>query len=67
MNVNARTDFLDRATDREIGRAVVGRVNAPLQTDFHRAAVRGFDGAPLDLLEAQVVRAAAQILAELAF
>ena len=62
----SRADILDGAADRKVGRTVIGRVNAALQAELHRAAVPGFDDAALDFFEAQIVGTPAQIFAELA-
>src|SRR5215212_8766428 len=59
--------LLNRAADRQIGRASVFRVNAALQAHFGGAALPGLLAAPYDLIEVEIVRPAAQILAELAF
>ena len=66
VHVHAGQRLLDRAADREIGRAGVFRVDAALQADFGGAALPGFLAAPDDLVEVEIVGPAAQIFAELA-
>ena len=67
MDMDVGHRVLDRAADREIGRAGVIGMDAALQADFGRAALPGLAAAALDLVELEIVRPAAQVVAELAF
>ena len=58
VNVDFGADLFDRAADRQIGRSRIGRVDAALQADFHRAAIPCLDDPPLDFFEARGRRAA---------
>src|SRR5579863_8014302 len=67
MDVEARKRLLDGSADTEISRARVLGVDAALQTDLGRPALPGFFAAPDDLVPIEIIRPAAQVLAELAF
>ena len=66
VHVHVGGRFLHRAAEVEIGLPGVVGVDAALHADFGRAALPGFDHAPLHLVEPEVVRLAAQVLGELA-
>ena len=66
VDVHARKGLLDRAADREIGRAGIFRVDAALQADFGGAALPRLRAAPDDLVEVEIVGPATQVFAEFA-
>ena len=61
MYMHIRQHCLDRAADAEIGLAGIVGMDAALQAHLGGAAVDGLDDAPLDLLEVEQVRIAAQV------
>jgi hypothetical protein len=67
VNVHAWNGGAHRATYLHIGVAGETRVDAALHTHFGRTALPGLSRAPGNLVQRQIVRAAAQVLAHLAF
>src|ERR1700757_926320 len=64
--MDVRSDRLDGAADRKISGACVVGMDAALQAHFRGAALPGLAAAALDLLEREIIGAAAQIGGELA-
>ena len=66
VDVDFGADLFDRPTDGQIGRSRIGRVDAALQADFHRATIPRLERPSLDFFELEVIGPPAQIFAELA-
>jgi hypothetical protein len=66
VNVDFGADLFDRATDREVGRSRIGRMNAALQADFACTAIPRFDDTPLNFFEVENIGPTTQIFADLA-
>jgi len=61
VHVDGGSRFLHRTCDRQVVLAVEARVDSALQAHLGRAALDRFDHAPLDLLEVEEVRVAAEV------
>src|SRR5215471_1485423 len=67
VNVDRRYGLEDGAHQSQIGVARVGWMNAALEADFGGPGLTSLEGAPSDFLECEIIRSAAQMIAELAF
>ena len=67
MHVDLRDSGFDGMQDFEVGLARITRMYATLHADFRSAAVPCLTCAALNLIDAQIIRGAAQLLRRLAF